>query len=130
MKYTIQRLNGRFSYCNWFQYYIGFSHQMSNDQGPLNFDHCLQWFIQTYGWSAEIRQYSDMHRWVGMNQNMTQQMIRKFGNNRPLGIPAAPDLPVSCNPYWSWTNGYSDLRIYVKSDPELVFFRLANPIDR
>jgi hypothetical protein len=103
---------------------------MSNDQGPLNFDHCLQWFIQTYGWSAEIRQYSDMHRWVGMNQNMTQQMIRKFGNNRPLGIPAAPDLPVSCNPYWSWANGFSDLRIYVKSDPELLFFQLANPIDR
>ena len=130
MKYTIQRLDGRFTYRNWFQYYVGFSHQMSNDQGPLNFDHCLQWCIQTYGWSAEIRQYADMHRWVGMNQNVTQRMIKKFGNNHPLGIPAAPDLPASCNPYWSWTNGYSDLRIYIKSDPELVFFQLANPIDR
>jgi hypothetical protein len=130
MKYTIQRLDGRFTYRNWFQYYIGFSHQMSHDQGPLNFDHCLQWFIQTYGWSAEIRQYSDMHRWVDINQNITQRMIKRFGNNHPLGIPAAPDLPTSCNPYWSWTNGYSDLRIYVKSDPELVFFQLANPINQ
>ena len=126
MKYTIQRLDGRFTYRDWFQYYIGFSQNMSNNQGPLNFDHCLQWFIQTYGWSAEIRQYADMHRWVGMNQSMTQQMIRKFGNNHPLSISAAPDLPTSCNPYWSWTNGYNDLRIYVKSDQELSFFQLAN----
>ena len=129
MKYTIQRLDGRFTYRDWFQYYIGFSHQMSNDQGPLNFDHCLQWFIQTYGWAAEIRQYADIHRWINMNQHMTQHMIRKFGNNHPLKIPAALDLPTSCNPYWSWTNGYSDLRIYVRSDQELSFFHLANPME-
>jgi hypothetical protein len=35
------------------------------------------------------------------------------------------DLPDDCNPNWSWTNGYDDLRIYVKDDPELAFFQLA-----
>jgi hypothetical protein len=124
MKYTIQRLDGRFTYRDWFQYYVGFSHQMSNDQGPLNFDHCLQWFVRTYGWSAEIRQYADIHRWVSMNQNVNQHMIKKFGKN--IGILSTPDLPASCNPFWSWTNGYNDLRIYVKSDQELSFFQLAN----
>jgi hypothetical protein len=103
---------------------------MSNNQGPLNFDRCLQWFVQTYGWSAEIRQYSEISRWVSINQTMNRQMIRKFGNNHPIGIPPAPDLPDSCNPYWSWTNGYNDLCIYIKSDSELVFFQLANPIDQ
>jgi|688.fasta_scaffold353816_3 hypothetical protein len=130
MKYTIQRLDGRFTYRDWFQYYIGFGTTMSNNQGPLNFDHCLQWFVQTYGWSAEIRQYSEISRWVNMNQTMTRQMIRKFGNNHTKGIPPALDLPNSCNPYWSWTNGYDDLRLYVKSDQELSFFQLANPIDQ
>jgi hypothetical protein len=65
-----------------------------------------------------------------MNQTMTRQMIRKFGNNHTKGIPPALDLPNSCNPYWSWTNGYDDLRLYVKSDQELSFFQLANPIDQ
>ena len=126
MKYTIQRLDGRFTYRSWFQYYIGFSHKMSNDQGPLHFDQSLQWFVQTYGWSAEIRQYADIHRWVGMNQSMNQQMKKRFGNN--IGITPIPDLPVSCNPHWSWTNGYSDLRIYVKSESELSWFQLSNKI--
>jgi hypothetical protein len=130
MKYTIQRLNKRYSYSDLFQYYIGFGTTMSNNQGPLNFDRCLQWFVQTYGWSAEIRQSAEISRWVSINQTMTRQMIRKFGNNHPLGIPSAPELPNSCNPYWSWTNGYDDLRIYVKSDHELSFFQLAKPVDQ
>jgi hypothetical protein len=128
MKYTIQRLNKRYSYSDLFQYYIGFGTTMSNNQGPLNFDRCLQWFVQTYGWSAEIRQYSEILRWVNINQTMNRQMIRKFGNN-PLGIPPAPDLPNSCNPYWSWCNGYNDLRVYVATDQELTFFQLAHPLD-
>jgi hypothetical protein len=32
--------------------------------------------------------------------------------------------PAYCNPHWSWTNGYDDLRIYVSSSTELVFFKL------
>jgi hypothetical protein len=129
MKYTIQRLDGRYAYCSWFQYYVGFSTTMSNDQGPLNFDHCLQWFVQTYGWSAEIHQYSEISHWVSMNQTMNRQMIRKFGNNHPLGIAPAPDLPNSCNPHWSWTNTYDDLRIYVATHKELTFFQLAFPLN-
>jgi hypothetical protein len=69
--------------------------------------------METYGWSAEIRQYADMHAWI-------------VTNNRVLKGQAA-EIPAECNPHWSWTNGYDDLRIYVASDRELNFFQLRWP---
>jgi hypothetical protein len=69
--------------------------------------------METYGWSAEIRQYDDMRAWITTN-------------NRVLKGQAA-EIPPECNPYWSWTNGYDDLRIYVASDRELNFFQLRWP---
>jgi hypothetical protein len=41
-----------------------------------------------------------------------------------------PDLPDAVNINWSWTNGYEDLRIYVKSQQELTLFTLKYPVDR
>jgi len=123
MKYTIQRLDGRYAYCSWFQYYIGFSKTMGSNQGPLHFNHCLKWFVQTYGWSAEIRQYDEIYRWIDMNQFTSRRMIKKFGNQAVVSIP---DLPDSCNPNWSWTNSYQELRIYVASDKELSWFQISN----
>jgi hypothetical protein len=121
MKYTINRMDGRFSYRNWFQYYIGFAGKMSNDNGPVDFDHCLRWFTQTYGWSAEIRQYADMHSWTNYNKSVSH-LLRNS---------AKFQLPDCCNPNWSWSNGFvTDLRIYVKGDQELSFFQLAIPVDR
>jgi hypothetical protein len=35
-----------------------------------------------------------------------------------------------CNPHWSWSNSYQDLRIYVATEKELTFFQLAHPIDQ
>lgn len=120
MKYTITRLDGRFSYRDWFQYYIGFAGRMSNHQGPKHFNDVLKWFFDTYGWSAEIRQYDQINKWT-----MASRQISGFTFNPPAsGIITEPSP--HCNPHWSWTNHYPDLRIYVATDQELAFFQLSH----
>ena len=118
MKYEIVKLDGRFTYRDLFGYCIKFSNRMAVDHGPLKFNDAMRWFTDTYGWSAEIRDYSKMQKW-------TSQATQWMGSSRfqaSQGIlEHAPD---HCNPYWSWTNGYDDLRIYVKSQQELVLFEL------
>ena len=122
MKYEIVKLDGRFTYKDLFQYCIKFSDSMARGSGPLHFNHVIKWFNDTYGWSAEIRQYDNMLKWVNTSRMIHQP---KFTNSLTSGILShAPDV---CNPYWSWTNGYDDLRIYVKSDAELNFFQLKWP---
>jgi len=119
MKYDIAKLDGRFTYRELFAYCIKFSNRMAVDQGPLKFNDALKWFTETYGWSAEIRDYSKMQKWTVQN---TQWM----GNYR-LIQSVLKEAPEHCNPHWSWTNGYDDLRIYVKSESELSFFQLRWP---
>lgn len=121
MKYEIHRLDGRYRYRSWFEYYIGFGSRMSLNRGPENFNHVHQWFINTYGWSAEVRQYEDIYSWSASSAPM---MAVKGGWSKRI----PKDLPRDCNAHWSWTNGYDDLRIYIKSDAELAFFQLAHPI--
>ena len=116
MKYQIIKLDGRFTHRELFQYCIKFGQRMSFDRGPLAFTQAQRWFFETYGWSAEIRQYDEIVKWVRNNN--------RFVNPSPV------DVPQECNPYWSWTNGYDDLRIYVKSDAELNFFQLRWPNER
>ena len=123
MKYTIQKLDGRFSYNQDFKYYIGFSKRMSHGHGPLQFTQVQKWFVDTYGWSAEIVQWTDIRSWYSKSVPM---MAVKGGWVKPN----TEDLPVECNPIWSWSNSYEDLRIYVKSDAELAFFQLAHQVDR
>jgi hypothetical protein len=129
MKYTIQRLDGRHTYKNLFQYYIGFSNRMSNNQGPLNFTLAQKWFTETYGWSAEVRQYAEILEWSDIKNAMNGLMRRKFSGHPLLKNPGsgyASDIPEVCNSKWSWTNGYDDLRIYVASDKELSWFQISN----
>ena len=124
MTYRIQRLDGRYSYRRWFQYYIGFRSSMVYDQGPLHFATIQRWFINTYGWSAEIRQWSDIYRWTTMS---LQTAAKSWATENEV----MKNLPDVCNPRWSWTNGANnDLRIYVASDQELAFFQLAHPVDQ
>lgn len=118
MKYEIVKLDGRFSYRDLFEYCIKFSNRMAVDHGPLKFNDAMRWFTDTYGWSAEIRDYSKMQKW-------TRQATQWMGSSRfqtSQGI--LENTPDHCNPYWSWTNGYDDLRIYVKSQQELMLFQL------
>jgi hypothetical protein len=119
MKYEIIRLDGRFTYRELFEYCIKFSNRMAVDQGPLKFNDALRWFFDTYGWSAEVRDYSKMQKW-------TLQATHWLGNARPLAAAAGvlTELPPHCNPHWSWTNGFDDLRIYVRSDAEITLFKL------
>ena len=124
MNYNIQRLDKRFTYNHWFKYLIGFPGRMSNRHGPLNFTRAQQWFTKTYGWSAEIRQYADIHNYYD-NTNRLGMRISHSGVVAQLA-----EIPNECNPHWSWTNGYSDLRIYVATDQELAFFQLKFPVDQ
>lgn len=124
MRYTVQKLDRRFSYKHFFSYYIGFSNRMSSGQGPLEFTRVQQWFSETYGWSAEIRLYQNIYEWASVSS--TVPMMRVSGG---WTRPAPKHLPDVCNAHWSWTNGYDDLRIYVASDKELAMFQLKFPLD-
>jgi hypothetical protein len=125
MKCHIQKLDRRYSYNDRFQHALIFQREMSRGQGPLHFNHAMQWCVQTWGWSAEVRQYYDMIRWSEMIMNPLRFI------STPAQIAAAEHtLPAECNPQWSWGNGMDDLRIYLKSGAELAFFQLAHQVDQ
>ena len=121
MKYEIAKLDGRFTYRDLFEYYIKFSNSMTRGHGPLHFNTVLEWFRDTYGWSAEIRQYNNMMSWTTASRNVMNQFPKATG--------ILSELPDCCNSHWSWTNGYDDLRIYLATDKELNFFLLRWPND-
>ena len=123
MKYNIYKLDGRYRYRSWFEYYVGFSQRMSNGEGPLAYNQALQFLTKAYGWSAEVRQYEEIHSWLVTKVPM---MAVKGGWVKPN----SKDLPVECNPHWSWTNCYNDLRIYLATDKELAYFQLAHTVDQ
>jgi len=83
----------------------------------LDFTTAQEYFLNTYGWSAEVRQWVDIYNYY------------KFKNGGPYFSPES-EMPKCVNMYWSWTNGFNDLRIYVKSEKELTLFRLKYPIDQ
>ena len=125
MKYQIQKLDRRYRYDAWFEYYIGFSGRMSVGRGPEQFNCAQRWFIDTYGWSAEVKQYEEMYHW-----NLPLRPAPMISVKGGWVRPRPKQLPLDCNPYWSWTNCYDDLRLYVKSDAELSFFQLKFPLDQ
>lgn len=114
MKYKIRKLDGRYSYREYFKYCIVFPNVQLSYRYVEHFNNALQWFVQTYGPSTEIRMWKDIldHR-------------NRFG---AVLLDEEP-LPEYVNFNWSWSNGYDDLRIYIKSEKELSFFKLANPVD-
>jgi hypothetical protein len=96
---------------------------MSINQGPQKFNQVHKWFVETHGWSAEIRQWAAIQKW----HHRPSPMISVNGG----WVKSKPtNLPEECNPNWSWTNGYDDLRIYVATEAELSFFQLKFPLDR
>jgi hypothetical protein len=96
---------------------------MSDGHGPLSFTRTHKWFVDTHGWSAEIRQWADIRSWY---MNGIPMMAVKGGRIRP----DLENLPPECNMNWSWTNRMDELRIYVKGDAELAFFQLAHQVDQ
>jgi hypothetical protein len=114
MKYKIRKLDGRYSYREYFKYCLIFYPRMSPEhKGILWFNDVKLWFKNTYGYSAEIKDWHAMLKYH-----------HKFGS-----FVEGSELAKHVNFNWSWTNGYEDLRIYVKGDKELGFFKLANPVD-
>lgn len=114
MKYNLIRLDNRFSYRKHFEFYLGFAHAMARVQGPVMFNDALVWFTKHYGWSAEIRQWTKIYQW-----NETTKFSTVIANKMPLTSHH------HCNPNWSWSDSHRDLRIYVASEAQLVFFRMA-----
>lgn len=110
MKYKIQKLDGRYSHREYFKYYVVFRKTSSFDcDHIINFNNTIQWFTKTYGSSTEIRMWKEILRY----------------HNRFGAMLDSQPLPNYVNFNWSWTNGYEDLRIYVKGDKELALFKLA-----
>ena len=114
MQYKIRKLDGRYTHREYFEYCVVFYPQMApNNKGVLWFNNVLQWFTRTYGHSCEIRDWRSMLRY---HHNFASYLDDTV-------------LPDHVNFNWSWTNGYDDLRIYVKSAKELTLFTLAHSVD-
>jgi hypothetical protein len=123
MKYTVTRLDGRYSYRENFEFYLGFANTMTRHSGPISFNDAMTWFTEHYGWSAEIRQWHNIERWTH-----PQKMGLPMGLHIASGILADPS--VHCNPHWSWSNSHSDFRVYLATEKELAFWQLAHPVDQ
>ena len=106
MKYSVKKLDGIYSYNNYFEYCIEFPRSTF---GPLEFHTALMWMIETYGYSAEIRDFMYIR---GM-------MLKR----QQFNVPDS-DTPQFVNHVWSWTNGSDNLRIYLKTEKEVSFFKL------
>lgn len=123
MKYTVTRLDGRYSYRQNFEFYLGFTSSMTRQHGPLHFNDAMCWFTERYGWSAEIKQWHNIDRWTGNTVG-----IQTSRGSIAAGLLTEPST--HCNPNWSWSNTHADLRIYVATEQELAFWQLAHPVDR
>lgn len=119
MKYSVTRLDGRYSYRQNFEFYLGFANTMTRQSGPLSFNDAMVWFTERYGWSAEVRQWHHLRKWT---------------DNQKLGLPLASGIltepSAHCNPHWSWSNSHSDLRVYLATQQQLMFWQLAYPVDQ
>ena len=105
MEYKVKKLDGRYSHRKYFKYCVEFD---KSQWGPLKFHNALKWMMETYGYTAEIREW----------QHITHLHQQRSTYN--LTDSKVPDV---VNQTWSWTNEYN-LRIYIKSDKELSFFKL------
>jgi hypothetical protein len=106
MKYDVKKLDGRYAHNAHFDYCIEFPR---NQFGPVEFHTVMQWMIETYGYSAEVRDFM----WI-------RSMLAK---RQQFNVPNS-NVPKFINPLWSWTNGSENLRMYLKGEKELSFFKL------
>ena len=67
--------------------------------------------IETYGYSAEVRDFMWIRSMLGKNVNSLTFLIVRCSE-------------AFINPLWSWTNGSEHLRMYLKGEKELSFFKL------
>ena len=106
MNYTVKKLDGRYAYNRHFEYCVEFPRKTF---GPVEFHTVMAWMIETYGYSAEVRDF----------MYIRDMLLRRQQFNVPKS-----DTPDFVNPQWSWTNGSNNLRLYFATDKELSFFKL------
>ena len=106
MKYTVKKLDGRYAYNNYFEYCVEFPR---NTFGPIEFHTAMSWMIETYGYSAEVRDF----------MYIRSMLLKRQQFNVPNSN--APDF---VNQQWSWTNGSENLRLYLKNEQILTLFKL------
>jgi len=92
---------------------------MGQDLGPLNFCRAVDWFTEKYGISSEVRQWNEMRDWQIVSSRIVASTKPHYTSE------VLEDVDKYTNPYWSWSNGTEDLRIYICSDKELSFFHLS-----
>ena len=106
MKFKIKKLDGRYAYNNYFEYCVEFPRKTF---GPVEFHTVMAWMIETYGYSAEVRDF----------MYIRDMLLRR----QQFNVPES-DTPDFVNQQWSWTNGSNNLRLYFATDKELSFFKL------
>ena len=106
MKFKIKKLDGRYAHNRHFEYCVEFPRKTF---GPVEFHTVMAWMIETYGYSAEVRDF----------MYIRDMLLRR----QQFNVPES-DTPDFVNQQWSWTNGSNNLRLYFATDKELSFFKL------
>ena len=75
--------------------------------GVLDYDRACRWFVEHFGWAADVEVQVAMRHHRSYNPHL--------------------HTDADCNEHWATCSKYNDYRIYIKSAKELEWFLLANP---
>ena len=93
-EYRIRELNSRFNYHNIFRYMVDWRKTL-NVSGVIPFHHARKWCNETWGFGTDVD---------------THYTAMRAGEQ--------------VNPHWAYDAQYTQYRIYLAGDQELVWFRL------
>lgn len=108
--FEIKKLDGRYSYVDYFKYMVCYNRNMRIGESPLLFSQHLEWFTNTYGWTMNIELWDETKNWYDLKNLATSETA----------------MPEHVNAHWSFCTRFRELRIYLASDKELEFFRLRH----
>lgn len=126
--YKVHKLDSRYNFHQYFAYYISFSHTTPPAKAALKFWRAKRWFMDTYGYSAEIHSWDEIRRLAQFSQKSGMWRKVQISQAWIEDIDAADVLNLA----WSWSIGREakDYRIYCASDKEVAFFQLAHKVDQ
>lgn len=107
-RYTIIRMDRRYTYREHFEYIIEFKRHVSipyigyDRSGVIEFDRCRRWFNEKFGWSQDV---------------VTRDTLIEAGSEGREGV----------NQTWAYSVQYDQYRIYVRDDTALSWFLLSHP---
>ena len=91
MQYTVKKLDGRYAHKQYFEYCADFGRQQF---GPINFHTTMAWMIETYGYSAEVRDFM----WI-------RSMLRK---RQQFNVPDSDNFDFNGNLFANTDLNYYD----------------------